>query len=176
MPDQTYASVSPVTGLGMITIRGDLEAVGATVSDACGVAMPEVRRIVTAGGRALAWMSPDELLLICEHGEVEALIAALEDALDGQHSLVFNVSDARAAFDVTGRGAREVLAKLTPVDMTPAAFGAGDFRRTKLAQVAGAFWLTGDQAIRVICFRSLAEYTHELLKTAAHPASEVGVL
>lgn len=162
---------------GMVTLRGDLdaEAVRAAVSDATGCDMPGQRGITAQGDNAVAWMAPDEVLLMGPHAAADDTCAALEAALEGQHHLAVNVSDARALFSVTGEDAavREVLAKLAPVDLSPGAFGPGDFRRTRLAQVPGAFWMPQAGEMRVICFRSVAQYVFDLLSTAAAPGSRV---
>jgi len=72
--------------------------------------------------------------------------------------------------------AREVIAKLCPVDMGADAFAPGDFRRTRMAQIAAAVWMPSEEAAQIICFRSVAEYTFNLLKDAAEPGGEVGHL
>ena len=82
--------------------------------------------------------------------------------------------NARAMVRLSGKGAREVLAKLSPVDLAPGSFGPGDFRRTRVAQVAAAFWMEADESFRIVCFRSVAEYLFGVLKVAAQPGSEVG--
>ena len=94
----------------------------------------------------------------------------------GTHFLAVDVSDARAVFTVSGPQAREVMAKLTPVDMSADALPLGAFRRSKLAQVAAAFWMTDNETCQIICFRSTGQYMFDLLKIAAQPGSEVGFL
>jgi len=75
---------------------------------------------------------------------------------------------------VRGPHAREVMAKLAPVDLAPAAFTPGMFRRTRMAQVPAAFWMPEEDVFRVVCFRSVAQYVFDLLSIAAQPGSEVG--
>ena len=150
---------------GMISLRGDLSArkLQKVCADVTGAKFP-------AQGQAnngLAWMSPDEVLLMIDHGAVDAALEKIGKALKGQHYLAVNVSDARAMLEVQGPFAREVIAKLAPVDLHPATFQPGDFRRTRLGQVAAAFWITDDQTFRVICFRSVADYTFRLLEASA---------
>ncbi|WP_026757741.1 sarcosine oxidase subunit gamma [Sediminimonas qiaohouensis] len=163
---------------GMVTLRGDLEAeaIRAAVREASGCDMPGQRAITAEGDAAVAWMAPDEVLILGPHARAGDTCAALEAALQGQHHLAVNVSDARALFTVTGEDAavREVLAKLAPVDLSPGAFGPGDFRRSRLAQVPGAFWMPQAGVMRVICFRSVAQYVFDLLCTSAAPGSRVG--
>jgi sarcosine oxidase subunit gamma len=164
---------------GMITLRGDLSAkpMAQALDKAMGLSVPVQRKIVTTsdGTRHAAWMSPDELLLILPYDQVSDTLAALDAALAGTHHLAENVSDARALIAVNGSDAqvREVLAKLAPADLHPDHFAPGDMRRTRLAQVAAAFWLTQPGQAHVICFRSVAQYVFDLLTAAADPAAAV---
>ncbi|WP_308430844.1 sarcosine oxidase subunit gamma [Allgaiera indica] len=161
----------------MLTLRGNFasQVFVNAVKTSVGVAMPKVRAIVTEGDRSLAWMSPDEVLLILPHAELAAVRTRLTEALAGEHALVVDVSDARAVLTVSGAGAREVLAKLCPVDLAPDAFGPGEMRRTRAAQVAAAIWMSGEEEFTLIAFRSVAGYVMGLLTAAAAPGGEVGV-
>lgn len=176
----SYAGLAEVkeTGLGgMITLRGDFSApaFAAAVTAVTGAALPDVRQITSGDSGAVAWMSPDELLLMVDYSEADAVVSKLSEALSGSHFMAVNVSDARACFSVSGGQAREVLAKLCPVDLAPGEFGAGDFRRTRFAQVAAAFWLDEGEVFHIVCFRSVAAYMFNLLRVAAHPQAQVGV-
>jgi len=171
---------------GMITLRGDLAAralkAGATQAGATqagapragGVKMPKQGMANVAGDSGLCWMSPDEVLVLCPYDEVTDRLDALNARLSDTFALAVNVSDARAVFRVSGPAAREVLAKLCPVDLSPEAFKPGMFRRTRMAQVPAAFWMDDDQTVRIICFRSVAEYVFGLLKVAAAKGAGVG--
>ena len=171
-----YVSVREIGVQGMVTLRGDHSAtkIKNAVKKVAGVAVPDTWKLAEGHGKSVAWMSPDELMVMVPYAEAGATVAALEKALKGEHFLAVNVSDARAVFEITGKDVREVVAKLAPVDMSPAAFVPGQFRRTRMAQVAAAFWMVDEETVRVICFRSVAEYMFGLLKDAAEPGGEVG--
>jgi|SRR6056297_130569 len=173
-----FATVEELGLKGMITLRGGLDTpeVGAAVDAAVNLAVPGRGEVLIADGgdHAVAWMSPDELLLVMSYEEAEASLAGMRDALQDQHALVVNVSDARAVFQVSGAGCREVIAKLCPVDMSPGAFGPGQFRRTRMAQVPAAFWMPDEQTVQVVCFRSVAVYVFDLLRGASASGGEVG--
>lgn len=162
--------------VGMITLRGDFAGKGfaAAIKKVAGAAVPGQRAVVAAGDLLLAWMSPDELLLVLPYDRAAETATALDTALAGQHALVQNVSDARAVFDVSGAHAREVLGKLMPVDLSPGEFGLGMIRRSRMAQVPAAIWMTGESAFRVVVFRSVARYAFDVLGAAAAQGSEVG--
>lgn len=163
---------------GMITLRGDLGSarLQEAATQVAGVQFPAPLQVQTEGDTGLGWMSPDELLVLMPHDQTATGLAALQKSLAGEHHLAVDVSDARAVFVLEGEGARlrDVLAKLTPANLSPAALPQGELRRTRLAQVAAAFWFQSDTELRLICFRSVAEYVFGLLKGAAEPGSEVG--
>ena len=154
---------------GMITLRGDLA--GAKLKKVCksvtGADMPAQRGVTSKGENCIAWMSPDELLLLVPHSEADAVVAQIDAALKGTHYLAVNVSDARAMISVQGKGAREVLARVCPADLRPKSLGAGEMRRTRLAQVPAAIWTENGKDFNVICFRSVAGYVFDLLANAA---------
>ena len=174
---QGTADIKELGLQGMITVRGDLAKakMKSAVKAATGLAVPKVSEIATGEDASVAWMSPDELLVLVDYEKVDGSVATLQSALAKEHALVVNVSDARALFAVSGKHAREVMAKLAPVDLAPGAFTPGMFRRTRLAQVPAAFWMTDEDSFQIICFRSVAQYVFDLLCVAAQDGSEVGV-
>ncbi|PUB13209.1 sarcosine oxidase subunit gamma [Yoonia sediminilitoris] len=161
---------------GMITLRCDLSA--KSLKAACktmGLAIPERGQISRSGDKALCWMSPDELLMLVPYADVAGSLASVEQGMKGQHYLAENVSDARALIHIDGPFARDVIAKLAPVDLHPDSFKPGMVRRTHLGQIAAAFWMRDDGAFELICFRSVAAYAFDLLAASAKagPVSDV---
>ncbi len=161
---------------GMITLRGDLTdtKLKAACTGLSGVDMPGPGQANCVGEKGLCWMSPDEMLVLVPYAEVTAALEVLAKALKGKHYLAEPVSDARAMFFVEGEFAREVISKLAPVDLHPDTFKPGDFRRTRLGQVAAAFWMRDEDTFEVICFRSVADYAFDLLAASAK-AGRVGL-
>lgn len=158
---------------GMITIRADLSdaKVKAKIKSLTGHAVPKQRRINGGQTDGLAWMSPDELLYFCP-SDVAETVAKLEAGIGG-HAMVVDVSHSRAVFSIAGTGTREVLAKGAPIDLSPEGFGKGDYRRTRIGQVAAAFWLEDvtSQTFAIVCFSSVAEYMFDWLSNAASKGS-----
>ncbi|PIE14525.1 MAG: sarcosine oxidase subunit gamma [Rhodobacterales bacterium] len=171
------ATVKEAGLVGMITLRGDLgsKKFASAVKKVTRLTVPGQREVVRKDERAIAWMSPDELLLVLPYEKAEAEAAALVAALGGEHSLVQVVSDARAVFDITGAAAPDVLAKLMPVDFSTGAFPENAIRRSRMAQVPAAVWHEGE-GLRVVCFRSVGDYAFGVLSAAAAVGSEVGHL
>ncbi len=158
---------------GMITLRGDLSSpkLKAAVSAAAGVDIPAQRKVNHGPMGGAAWMSPDEVLLLVDYDKAEAITADIAAALSDEHHMVVNVSDARAVFLIEGAGAREVLAKGAPVDLSPDAFGVGDLRRSRIGQLAAAFWMVDDETFELVCFRSVGAFMFDWLSTAAREGS-----
>lgn len=164
------ARVSMAPPAGMVSLRGDLAdgALRAAVTEICG-GMPERLSLVGGIARGAAWMAPDELLLLVPPGEAGAAVARIGETLAGTHHLALDVSDLRAVVRIDGpdaNGAREVLGKLSPADLHPDSFGPGAFRRSRLGQVAAAFWIEGNGAY-ALCFRSVGDYLLALLRQSA---------
>ncbi len=172
-----FARVEEICPQGMIAFRGDLEAseVRRALEEVTGLKIPKQRGILLDGERGLGWMSPDEVLILLPYADVPSALSTLQDRLSGAHHLAVDVSDARAVFRISGKRAREVLAKLAPVDLSPGCLGPGELRRTRVAQVAAAFWIDETGAITLICFRSVARYVSDLLMLSANQGTEIGL-
>ncbi|MEM9755117.1 MAG: sarcosine oxidase subunit gamma family protein [Pseudomonadota bacterium] len=168
-------TVSPAPVVGMITLKANLAApaIASAIKLATGIAIPGPRRILSDGAVSLMWMAPDELLVLCPVAEVPARLSRLSDTLGSAPHLAADVSDARVIFDVTGQGWREVLAKLTPADMHPDVFVAGELRRSRLAQIPAGFWMEGAGSVRVMVFRSVAQYAEDLLRNAVDQTGRI---
>lgn len=172
-----FVTIQDAGLVGMILLRADLCDAGvASALNGAGIKVPDAGELVGGLGNGALWMSPDELMILCAHDEAEATVETLGEALGGLHVLVANVSDSRAVFRLAGEGSavREVLAKLSPADLRQTALPPGRVRRTRLAQVAAAFWFADDDEAVLICFRSVAGYVLDLLSKEATPGSEVG--
>ena len=172
---QGYVTIRQKSDHSMFTLRASLASskVKAALKSCLNIAVPQSGTYAQTGGTLLAWMSPDELLIMVPREAGEAMFAALEQALDGLHYLLADVSDARSTFTIEGGLAREVVAKLAPMDVLAAQFPVGGFARTRFAQVAGAIFVEQENHLNLICFRSVQDYVFGILCGAAKPGSEV---
>ena len=160
MSDVAIEKLPPV---GMISLRGELSILGPAVEAATGCPLPEMRMSTRTEAATVLWMSPDELLVVCDHGAARDLAARLTEALAEEFATVCVVSDARQMFEVRGAGAERLLQKIMPVDfdrMRPS-----EVRRTRMAQIPAALWRHGE-GFRLVCFRSVADYAMDLLETS----------
>ena len=74
-------------------------------------------------------------------------------------------SDAWTCVALDGGGARDVLARLTPLDLRPSMFKQGHVARTEVAHMSAILMRTGDNRYGIMVFRSMA-------KTLVHDISE----
>ncbi len=168
---QGFATIREIGPLGMITLRAKgVKALDKAVKAITGTKLPAQRRMEINGDKACGWMSPDEYLLIVPYADVADALARLAKALAGEHHLAVDVSDARAIFRIEGDKAADVLRKLAPVDFDT--LQPGEIRRSRVAQVAAAFW-KDDTGFTLVCFRSVAGYVMGLLTHSAQPGSEL---
>ena len=169
-----YVDVSEAPATGMITLRGDLADAGVrkAVKSVMGAGVPATLAVTDADVGQILWMSPDELMIVCAYDQADQVVADLIAALGETHSMVVNVSDARAVFDLNGSATFEIIAKLAPIDMK--SMQAGTVRRMRFAQIPAAFWMTSNDSARIICFRSVAEYMFNQLRNSAKAGFEVG--
>lgn len=156
----TSGFVREIGPLGMVTVRAKADAAG--LSGALG-GIPPVRGIAQSGDRRIAWMSPDEYLILTDRRNVPQVLEVISKSMSGAHHLAVDVSDARTVFHLSGPFADTALSRLCPVDF--ARFPAGEVRRTRLAQVACALWREGD-GITVVTFRSVARYAFDVMAGA----------
>ena len=149
--------VREIDGLRLAVLRGGGAEFHAAVAGALGFSLPETPNRVA--GEAL-WLGPDEWLLVSH----EDRTGALEAALDGQHCAVVDVSEARAALELSGPGAADALASGCRVDLDT--LRPGSCAQTALARAhvlleprEGGVW-------RLYVGRSFAAYARAWIEDA----------
>jgi sarcosine oxidase subunit gamma len=154
-----------------LCLRGDGgRRFSTAVSDVLGVAPPkQANTVVEHGGRRILWLGPDEWLVVGAGGEPESgLPGALEQALEGQHALVSDVSHSRVILVLEGRHAGNVLRKGCSLDLDPVAFAAGQCAQAPLARSHMLLHQVDDRPTYHVYFhRSFADYGHAWLTDAA---------
>jgi sarcosine oxidase subunit gamma len=163
--------------LAMLSLRADLNdrSLVEDISRAAITPVPAPMMVSESAEVTLAWMAPDELLILCLAGRKDTLVSSIRGGSDGANLLLTDVSDMRERFALTGGQVREVLARLTPADVSPRALPVGMIRRTRIGQVSAAFWLRGEDEAQLLCFRSVGDYVETLLTTTVAHASPIGL-
>ncbi len=94
---------------------------------------------------AFLWMGPDEWLLVTSPDAFGPSQITAE-ALAGTHHQLVDVSDYYTAIDLAGPNARELLMKLTTLDLHPRAFRVGMVTGTILGRANATVWQIFDDA------------------------------
>ena len=161
---------------GHVNLRGDsgAEAFQAGVEKAVGARVPVAPNTVArAGERAIAWMGPDEWLVVSPPESREGVADKLEKALSGLHVAVNDISSGQTIIRLRGPRARDVLSKGCPLDFHHRAFGAGQCAQSHIAK-SNALIIQVDDAptYDVIVRRSFADY---LARWLLHGGMEYGI-
>jgi sarcosine oxidase, subunit gamma len=157
-----------------VNLRGD----GASVEflqvarTTLGYALPTEPNTVAEGSNSRAlWLGPNEWLLVAPLGT--GLAGTLAQGLSGRSVAVTELGDARAVLGLSGRNARDVLAKSCPLDLHPKSFGPGRCAQTRLSKIGALLEQRDDPpSYEIYVARSVARYTWRWLEDAG---SEYGV-
>jgi sarcosine oxidase subunit gamma len=111
----------------------------AATAEALGAGLPtDPNTSVRAGEVTALWLGPDEWWIAAPGAAADAssaLAARLGEAVSGSHAAVTEVGDSRVCLRVSGPRTRDLLAKGSPLDLDPAAFGGtGHCAQTQLAK------------------------------------------
>ncbi len=151
------AELCEIDGLGLTILRGGGAAFRAAAADALGFGLPETPN--TVSGRAL-WLGPDEWLIASDSD----VAGALENALEGEHCAIVDVSEARAVLELSGAGALDVMASGCRLDLQ--ALGPGSCAQTALARAHVLLEPREDGVWRLYVGRSFAAYARAWLEDA----------
>jgi len=127
---------------------------------------PQVGRAAGTGPRYALWCGPGWYLVVDEPG------TALAEAMDGADVSAVDVSAARAALELTGPFARDVLAHGCAIDLHPRVFRPGSCAQTNLAKAQVMLHQTATGPGRAATYRvfvraSYADYLARWLVDAA---------
>jgi heterotetrameric sarcosine oxidase gamma subunit len=117
-----------------------------------------------AGEAALLWLGPDEWMLVTPPADAARTASDAAQALAGMHHQLVDVSDYYTAIDLSGAKARELLMKLTTLDLHPRAFKAGMVAGSLFGRANATLWQTLDDAsdggptFRLFIRWSMADY------------------
>lgn len=123
---------------------------------ALGLTMPEPNSFTEKKGARIVWTGREQAFLM----GVDC--PALEGAAVTDHS------DGWAVLSVAGAGVVDVLARWVPIDLRLAAFPVGRAVRTQLNHMNVVILRTGDHALEIMVFRSMARTAWHEVETAMH--------
>ena len=155
---------------GKINLRGDpgnsrfLRKAGAVLELELPLA---ANTLTTSGERTAYWLGPDEWQFTCPIDELARLQQELEQALDGIHCAVTDVSDYYTVLELDGPDAAAQLARGCPLDLHPSAFATGRCAQTRMGHASVMLHKTSDTpTFRVQVRWSYTEYVWDYLVSA----------
>ena len=96
--------------------------------------------------------------------------------VDLEGAAVIDQTDAYAVARLEGSDVREVLARLTPLDIRPGHFGTGRTARTLLGHMTAQITPVGPEAFEVMVFRSMAgTLVHDLTRAMGFVAGRAAL-
>ncbi|MYZ50054.1 sarcosine oxidase subunit gamma, partial [Propylenella binzhouense] len=111
-----------------------------------GIGLPRAPLASAAEGEtAWLWMGPDEWMLVAPPAEGGGRAAAVGAALGAVRHQLVDVGDYYAVIELAGPMARDLLAKLTTLDLHPRAFRPGACAGSVFGRVNALLWLKGDE-------------------------------
>ncbi len=158
----------------IINLRGDPKdtAFLAATSKTLGFDLPlQPNQSASKDQITALWLAPDEWWIITD-SQTGKLASKLEAALSGQHISLVDVGESRTTIRVTGRHARDQLAKGTPLDLHPTQLPAGRCAGTHIAKAIVVLHYLGDSksgepTYDIYVLRSFADYLWRWLEDAA---------
>lgn len=118
------------------------------------------------GDRAALWLGPDEWLILGPPGAGARIVEELAGALEGVPHSIVDVSAARAALEIGGPGAHELLSKGCSLDLHPREWRRGMCAQTLLARIPVILHERAD-ATGVLVRASFADYLLDWLLFSA---------
>ena len=130
-----HVGVAEMPYRALTNLRVEASAAGA-LTQVLALTLPIQANTVTEGqgGIRALWLGPDEWLVQNLTAEGADQVAQISTAMGEVHHSAKDVSDAYATIRLQGPKARAVLAKLTPFDIHPSVFTAGQCAQTVMAK------------------------------------------
>lgn len=122
-----------------------------------------------SGELTVAWLGPDEWLVIAPDGQQGTLTQRLATAAGAEHASVIDVSARRTTLVVAGPRARDLLAHGSALDLHPDIFTTGHCAQTTLARTNAILLARSASSPEfwVLCGSSYAAYLADRLLDAA---------
>lgn len=163
------AALTLEDGLGVGKVQFLRGTTAAYFSDLFGQPAPADRQSLSLDTVEFSWLAPDEWLVTGGEAEVLAIIGRA--AMFGDSCLATNLSHARAVFRLSGAGARDRLAAVTPLDVSAGAMAVGGVARAPLSDT-GMFIARlpdseGQPVFRIVVDQTMATYAVRMLRGPA---------
>jgi methylglutamate dehydrogenase subunit D len=156
----------PLSIVTVIARKGQAEALSAVAVAAYGTPLPVAGESKSGPDVTFHWCGAEQWYAVAESWPEGALYRDLRGRFEGLASCS-DQSHGRVTISIAGPKARAVLAKGTPVDLDPRAFGPGRAGVTQMAHVGVHLAQTGADAFELSVFRGFSESFWEWLTEQA---------
>jgi len=161
--------LAEIRDVGKIDLRGDpgdkafMGAIGRNLD----LLLPtEPCQSAFQGDVGALWIGPDQWLVVCKKADVVAIARRMEDAMQGIHGSVTDISAGRTVFRLAGPSLRDVLGKGCPLDFHPREMQPGHVAGSLLAKINVLIHLRGTDTVDLYLGRSFADYLWAWLEEA----------
>ena len=147
--------------LNHINLRGNVgdKKFIAAAKSVLGQGLPVDANSISVGEHQIFWLGPNEWLVITPIADSTDLLAQLRESLSGLQNSVTDVSGGQIMMQLSGPGARDVLAKGCTLDFHPGVFKTGSCAQSGLAKANVLIGLTDNQpTFQIVVRRSFEEY------------------
>jgi len=165
-PGVTLSVRHPMSIVTIIARKGQSAALGEALKAAYKCPLPGVGQSTGKGAIAFHWCGADQYYAIAEGRAEGELYRDLKVRLQGLASCS-DQSHGRMIIRIAGPKARALLAKGTPIDLHPSAFGPGKSALTQMAHVGVHLIQTGKDEFELSVFRGFSENFWEWLTEQA---------
>ena len=144
--------------------KGQADAVSDALKARIGAGFPKPGRSTGKQGARVVWSGLDQAFVL------GPMLAAIPGAA------MTDQSDAWACVTLEGAAARDVLARVTSLDIRPSVFKQGHAARTELAHMSVILIRTGAERYEIMAFRSMAKtLVHDLPEAMRAVAARAGL-
>lgn len=152
----SLSGIAPGRMTSIAPYKGRAEALAQALLQAHGLIWPAPGRMSGAEGGRLIWFARDMALLIGP--DPDPTLAA--------HAALTDQSDAWAVLQLSGPGARDVLARLCPLDLRAGRLASGHTARSALGHMSASVSALEDDLFWLMVFRSMAGTLAHEVETA----------
>ncbi|MQA75790.1 MAG: hypothetical protein GEU88_15880 [Solirubrobacterales bacterium] len=166
------AGIADHSQIGKLELRARAGVLAGCVAGRAGAALEPG----TARPDGATWWCPltdERALVLVAHGRAGALREALERELVRRGGTVVDVTSGHAAIALVGPRAREVLARVTAIEVGPRALPEGGFRPGSVARVPAMLLREHGDRFLVLCGSAHAEYLWLALSDAGRPLGAI---
>ena len=167
-----------VSGRALVQVmaRGhDDDAIESAVREKYGIALPQEPVMARGPRLSFLWAGHRTWIAMADERDAADLESVLRDDL-GPLASVSDQSDSRLLVELSGGKARELLAKLVPVDLHPRAFRPDDTAMTLFGHIAGQITqIDAAPTYELMVFRGFAEsFLQDVMAYGAQYGVDVG--